>query len=75
MCDTFRPLMATRAAVELDEPLYPASWEEGAMSASSKVRTPKASKAAVVTGASKPAAKGKAPRRAPARTASANTWD
>jgi homogentisate 1,2-dioxygenase len=75
MCDTFRPLMATRAAVELDEPLYPASWEDGAMSASSKVRTPKASKAAVDSSAAKPAAKGKAPRRAPARTASANTWD
>ncbi len=27
MCDTFRPLFPTRAALELDDPHYPASWE------------------------------------------------
>jgi homogentisate 1,2-dioxygenase len=75
MCDTFRPLMATRAAVELDEPLYPASWEDGAMTASSKVRAPRAAKPASDAKAAKPAAKGKTARRAPARAGSANTWD
>ncbi|MEO0483197.1 MAG: homogentisate 1,2-dioxygenase [Planctomycetota bacterium] len=28
MCDTFRPLFPTKAALELDDPKYPASWEE-----------------------------------------------
>jgi homogentisate 1,2-dioxygenase len=27
MCDTFRPLFPTRAALDLDDPKYPASWE------------------------------------------------
>lgn len=27
MCDTFRPLYPTRAALELDDPKYPASWQ------------------------------------------------
>jgi len=27
MCDTFRPLFPTKAALELDDPKYPASWE------------------------------------------------
>jgi len=27
MCDTFRPLYVTKAAMELDDPKYPASWE------------------------------------------------
>jgi homogentisate 1,2-dioxygenase len=27
MCDTFRPLHPTRAALELDDPSYPKSWE------------------------------------------------
>jgi len=27
MCDTFRPLFPTKAALELDDPAYPASWE------------------------------------------------
>jgi hypothetical protein len=27
MCDTFRPLFATRAALELDDQKYPASWQ------------------------------------------------
>jgi homogentisate 1,2-dioxygenase len=27
MCDTFRPLHPTKAALELDDPKYPASWE------------------------------------------------
>jgi hypothetical protein len=75
MCDTFRPLMATRAAVELDEPMYPASWEDGAMTASSKVRSNKAAKPVAEAKASKPAAKGKAARRSPVRSGAANTWD
>jgi len=28
MCDTFRPLFPTAAALDLDDPAYPASWEE-----------------------------------------------
>jgi len=28
MCDTFRPLFPTKAALDLDDPKYPASWEE-----------------------------------------------
>ena len=28
MCDTFRPLFMTAAALDLDDPAYPASWEE-----------------------------------------------
>ena len=28
MCDTFRPLFMTAAALDLDDPKYPASWEE-----------------------------------------------
>jgi homogentisate 1,2-dioxygenase len=27
MCDTFRPLYVTKAALELDDPNYPASWQ------------------------------------------------
>ncbi len=27
MCDTFRPLFPTEAALDLDDPAYPASWE------------------------------------------------
>ncbi len=27
MCDTFRPLYPTKAALELDDPKYPASWQ------------------------------------------------
>jgi homogentisate 1,2-dioxygenase len=27
MCDTFRPLFPTKAALEVDDPKYPASWE------------------------------------------------
>jgi len=27
MCDTFRPLFPTRAALDLDDPAYPASWQ------------------------------------------------
>lgn len=27
MCDTFRPLYPTRAALEMDDPAYPKSWE------------------------------------------------
>ena len=27
MCDTFRPLFPTKAALDLDDPAYPASWE------------------------------------------------
>jgi homogentisate 1,2-dioxygenase len=27
MCDTFRPLLPTRAAIELDDPHYPESWK------------------------------------------------
>ena len=27
MCDTFRPLFPTRAALDLDDPKYPASWQ------------------------------------------------
>jgi len=27
MCDTFRPLFPTKEALELDDPAYPASWE------------------------------------------------
>ena len=27
MCDTFRPLLPTKAALELDDPKYPASWQ------------------------------------------------
>ncbi len=29
MCDTFRPLYPTRAALELDDPDYPESWKDG----------------------------------------------
>ena len=29
MCDTFRPLFPTKAALDLDDPKYPASWETG----------------------------------------------
>ena len=29
MCDTFRPLLPTRAALDLDDPQYPDSWKEG----------------------------------------------
>ena len=28
MCDTFRPLFMTRAALDMDDPKYPASWED-----------------------------------------------
>ncbi|MEO0513252.1 MAG: homogentisate 1,2-dioxygenase, partial [Planctomycetota bacterium] len=28
MCDTFRPLLPTRAALELDDPSYPESWKD-----------------------------------------------
>ena len=28
MCDTFRPMFPTRAAIELDDPTYPDSWRE-----------------------------------------------
>ena len=28
MCDTFRPLHPTKAAVELDDADYPASWSD-----------------------------------------------
>ncbi|MEL7472430.1 MAG: homogentisate 1,2-dioxygenase domain-containing protein [Planctomycetota bacterium] len=28
MCDTFRPLFPTKAALDIDEPNYPASWEQ-----------------------------------------------
>jgi homogentisate 1,2-dioxygenase len=27
MCDTFRPLFPTKAALDLDDPKYPASWQ------------------------------------------------
>ena len=27
MCDTFRPLHPTKAALDLDDSAYPASWE------------------------------------------------
>ena len=27
MCDTFRPLFPTKAALGMDDPAYPASWE------------------------------------------------
>ena len=27
MCDTFRPLHPTKEALALDDPAYPASWE------------------------------------------------
>lgn len=27
MCDTFRPLFPTNAALELDDPNYPNSWQ------------------------------------------------
>ena len=27
MCDTFRPLFMTKAALDMDDPKYPASWE------------------------------------------------
>jgi homogentisate 1,2-dioxygenase len=27
MCDTFRPLFSTKAALEMDDPAYPASWQ------------------------------------------------
>ena len=27
MCDTFRPLFPTRAAIDLDDDAYPASWQ------------------------------------------------
>lgn len=27
MCDTFRPLFPTKAALEMDDPAYPASWQ------------------------------------------------
>jgi len=27
MCDTFRPLFPTKAALHLDDPKYPASWQ------------------------------------------------
>ena len=27
MCDTFRPLHPTKAALQLDDPDYPASWQ------------------------------------------------
>ncbi len=27
MCDTFRPLFPTKAALEIDDPAYPASWQ------------------------------------------------
>lgn len=27
MCDTFRPLLPTKAALDLDDPKYPASWQ------------------------------------------------
>ncbi len=30
MCDTFRPLLPTAAALELDDAAYPASWEQDA---------------------------------------------
>lgn len=29
MCDTFRPLFPTKVALEIDDPKYPASWEDG----------------------------------------------
>ncbi len=29
MCDTFRPLLPTKQALELDDPAYPESWKEG----------------------------------------------
>jgi homogentisate 1,2-dioxygenase len=28
MCDTFRPLFMTQAALDIDDPKYPASWSE-----------------------------------------------
>ncbi|MDA1008801.1 MAG: homogentisate 1,2-dioxygenase [Planctomycetota bacterium] len=34
MCDTFRPLFPTKAALALDDLAYPESWEDGAMTAS-----------------------------------------
>ncbi|MSR29742.1 MAG: homogentisate 1,2-dioxygenase [Phycisphaerales bacterium] len=33
MCDTFRPLYPTRAALELDDPAYPLSWEQASTGA------------------------------------------
>ncbi|MGI9013813.1 MAG: homogentisate 1,2-dioxygenase [Phycisphaerales bacterium] len=35
MCDTFRPLFPTKAALELDDPHYPASWQGAAAPAGS----------------------------------------
>jgi len=29
MCDTFRPLFPTKAAMDLDDPSYPESWKDG----------------------------------------------
>jgi hypothetical protein len=28
MCDTFRPMFPTKAALDLDDPQYPESWRE-----------------------------------------------
>ena len=28
MCDTFRPLHPTKAALEMDDPKYPQSWAD-----------------------------------------------
>ena len=58
MCDTFRPLYPTRAAVELDDAKYPESWKDGQL--------PK------VTGQHLP--DGRAPQQEPRPAKSVNTW-
>jgi hypothetical protein len=36
MCDTFRPLYPTKAALELDDSNYPLSWEQHGSAAAAK---------------------------------------
>ena len=36
MCDTFRPLYPTKAALELDDSNYPMSWEQHVTTAAAK---------------------------------------
>jgi homogentisate 1,2-dioxygenase len=40
MCDTFRPLYPTKAALDLDDPHYPASWESGFTATSPGLHAP-----------------------------------
>ena len=43
MCDTFRPLFPTRAAIDLDDAAYPASWQSAGAPRTAQNGTPAAS--------------------------------